>query len=176
MANTWTAIATGVTFSTGNKVLLQLYNAGTRVLRVNRIWVINANNVAVTGVRGNLQIGRNTTAASGGSPTTITPIAHDSTNSALSSVTCNSGNTTVTVTASYRTFLYDTDEFAAGSFKVSNLWALPTLGLVWDAGYGDSNVSSIVLPQNNGLVLYQPALTGAQGNADVIFEFTDSAS
>ncbi len=176
MANTWTAIATAVTHSTTAKVYLQLFNAGTRVLRVYRVWMINANITAVTGVNCPMQLGRITTAASGGSPSTITPVPHDSTNSALSSVTCNSGNTTATLTGVYRRFTYSTDEFAVGAFKVDNLQGVPRFALYWDGGYGDTNVLPIVLPQNHGLVMYSAGIASAAGNADVIFEFTDSAT
>lgn len=174
MANTWTAIASGVTHSTTAKVYLQLFNGGARTLRVYRIWVINANVTAVTGVLPVIQINRITTAASGGSPVTITPVAHDSNNSALVSVTCNTANTTATLGALFKRITYSSDEFAVGVYKVDNLQGLPELSLIYDAGYGDSNVEPITLPINNGIVVYSPGITSAAGNCDVIIEFTDS--
>ena len=176
MANTWTAIATGVTFSTTTKSLLQLFNGGTRVLRVYRVWCINANITGVAGVLPLVNLGIITTAASGGSPTTITPLAHDTTNTSLDTVTCNSGNTTVTSPTILKRHRRDTDEFVISVLKPTNFFGLPNFAIYHDSGYGDTNIEPIVLPQNRGLVLYTPGIASAAGNCDVIFEFTDSAS
>jgi hypothetical protein len=175
MANTWTALAQAVTFSTTTKVFLQLFNGGSRVLRVYRIWLINTQVAAVTGVVAPMLLAR-VTALATGTPTTVTPTPHDSTNSALDTVTCNTGATALTPTSVYRRFQYLTDEHAPGTAKVDTFLGIPRFALYWDGGYGDSNVDPIVLPPNNGLCLYTSGVASAAGSADAIFEFTDSAT
>jgi len=57
---------------------------------------------------------------------------------------------------------------------VDELECLPALSILWDAGYGDSNVQPLTLRQNEMLVLYNTV--GAAGLVDIWIEFTDEAA
>lgn len=179
MANTWTSIVTQVTHAAAAKTYAQLYNAGTRVLRVYRVYVVNASLTASTPSANTFpifQLGRITTAIqAAGSTTGCTTTAHDSTASALSSVTFNTNPTTAAPSAIFRRRLYSPDDYAASVMKIDNLQGMIPLSILWDGGYGDTNVEPITIIQNEGLILYSPA-SAAQGACDVIFEFTDSAT
>ncbi len=178
MAATWTAYGSAIAWATAAKTMFQLYNgaASGQVLRVYRMWLINAQTAGVTGVISPIYIIRITTVFAAG--TNITPIAHDSTSSALTTVTCTTGSTVGTITnlPVFRRWQYSSEEPATGTTKIENLYALPPFCLLWDGGYVDSNVEPIVLKANEGIVLYQPALTGAVGTVDIACEFTSAAS
>lgn len=179
MANTWTSIVTQVTHAAAAKTYAQLYNAGTRVLRVYRVFVVNASLTASSPSANTFpifQLGRITTAIqAAGSTTNCTTTAHDSTNSALSSVTFNTNPTTAAPGVVFRRQLFSPDDFAASVMKIDNLHGMIPLTVLWDGGYGDANVEPITILQNQGLILYSPA-SAAQGACDVIFEYTDSAT
>lgn len=179
MANTWTSIVTQVTHAAAAKTYAQLWNGGTRVLRVYRVFVINASLTASTPTANTFpifQLGRITgSIQASGSTTNCTTTAHDSTASALSSVTFNTAPTAAAPSSIFRRQLYSPDDYAASVMKIDNLQGMVPLAILWDGGYGDSNVEPIVLTQDQGLILYSPA-SAAQGACDVTFEFTDSAT
>lgn len=179
MAATYTAIATGVTHSTSNKIYLQIFNQSTSgvTIKIYRIWLLNAQGANATGIllTSPIILAGISTAASVGSPTTITPIKHDTNSATLSNVTINSGNTTNgTLVNSFRRMMFSTDEPATGTFKLDNLYAMPNLALFWDCGYGDTNHEPLTLPSgsNSGIQIYSAGTASAAGNVDVIVEFT----
>ncbi len=177
MAATWTAYAAGVTHAASNKVYLQIFAtaSNTQVIKIRRIWVINAQAAAVTGIiSGTLSIGSFSTAASAGSPSTITPVAHDTTNAAVNAnITINSGNTTNgTPVNVYRTIPFASDEPATGTFKLENFYATPSTSLIWDAGFEDTNIDPLTIPASTagGICVY--GTMTAVGNIDIAIEFT----
>jgi len=172
MANTWTALGQGIAFAAG-KNMLAILNGGTRVLRVRRIGLINAQTAAVTGV---LCLGevRIYTGAGLSGHTTVTPVPHDSSNSALDTVTIGTAGTPTGSSSVLRRYIWSSDEAAVGTGTWDEWECLVPLGLVWDAGYGDQNVQPLVLRQNEMLCIYNT--TGAAGLVDIWIEFTDEAS
>lgn len=176
MANTWRAVATGITWSTTAKSMLKVFNASGSgvVLRVYRIWVINSQIVAATGVQPQVRVVRLSTTGSGGA--TVTPIAHDTNNTALpAQVTAASGDTTPgTIDATFRRALYSSDEPAVGGATVDELETIVPLCLFWNGGYDDTNIEPIVLREGFGVSVYTPGVTSAAGNADFIIEFTST--
>lgn len=174
MANTWTAYAAGVAFA-ATKNMLAILNGGSRVIRIRRIWLLNTQTAAVTGVLCNGDIRRYTGSPSMGSPTTVTPVAHDTANSGLSSVTIGTGGTlSGTGPSVFRGYLWSSDEAAVSGATVDELEMLPAFGLIWDAGYADANVQPIAIRQNEMVAVYNTG--GAAGLVDVVIEFTDEAS
>ena len=179
MASTYianTAFATTPLNATASRVQLQLFNGGTNVLRVYRVFIFNNQTATVTGVLPLLQLCRITAAAT--TNVAVTPIPYDSNALALSSVTCGTvagATPTVTLTDVIRRFVYSTDEPAAAANKIDNLYAYPLFGTVFDAT-GDSNIEPIVLRQNQGLLMFNHLIASAAGIFDVAFEFTNSAS
>ena len=64
-----------------------ILNGGTRVLRIARMGLLNNQTAGVTGVACFMEIRKYPATMTWGTPTAVTPIAHDLANSALSSVT-----------------------------------------------------------------------------------------
>lgn len=174
MANTFTALASGVALPTSAaaKTLLSLYNLhATEKLNVCRVWVQNTGTATVTAVYQTLSLGLHTTDQTAGS-TTVTPIKHDTNSAALSNATCkHSPTTSVTLTATFRQMTWSGDEFVNNVNKIENLLALPTFALIFDAGYGDTNIEPIVLNQNEGLAVTSAGVASGVGTVDVCFEF-----
>lgn len=170
--NTWTLWVQGKSFATST-VLAGVMNGGTRVLRIRRVGMINNQTAAVTGVACAGEI-RYYTGAGWSSPTSVTPIAHDSGNSALSSVTAGHAGTPTGSSNVIRRYSWSSDEPKLTT-ATNNEWeTLIPLNIIWDAGYGDANVQPLTLRQNESFFIYNTA--GAAGLVDVWIEFTDEAT
>lgn len=172
MAKTYTAAATGIAFASG-KSMLALFNAhATRKVKIYRIWMLNNQTAAVTGVITTMAIRKITSLASG---TAVTPVAHDTGNTSvdLTSVTCATNGTVAnSADAPLRTFMWSNDEPAVSSATSDELECLPVLNCYWDST-GDTNIEPIVLNQNEGITLTHTG-TSAVGITDLFFEFTVS--
>lgn len=170
MTATYTYFAKDVVFA-ANKCMASIFNnTGSPVtVKVYRMYVLNNQYVAVTGVLTNLEI-RKLTAATGG--TTVTAAAHDTSNTLNANVICAT-NATVTSTDVYRRILWSTDEPTANTtISVDEFECIVPLANVWNMGYGDSNVEPITLNANEGVGLIN---TGAvAGQCDIIIEFTSA--
>jgi hypothetical protein len=173
MANTWTAYFQGISFG-ASKNMASILNGGTRVLRIRRIGFINAQTAAVTGVAcyGDIRTYRGTASLAGS--TAVTPVAHDSSNSALSSVTIGHSGTPGGTASTLRRYFWSSDEAKLSTAQNNELEAFPALNVMWDSGYGDANVQPLVLRQNEMLTIYNNS--GAAGLVDIWIEFTDEAS
>jgi hypothetical protein len=173
MAETHTVTVQGTAFAS-NKSLLSLFNgAGSgRVLRVYRVWALNHQTAGVTGVMTAIEL-RRITASTGG--TAQTPVKHDTNSAALVAQITAAAGPTDTVTDLFRRVLWSGDEPAVGTGTNDEMECLPANGLLWDAGYGDSNVEPITLREGQGLSLRQPG-ANTIGVIDVMFEFTNSAT
>lgn len=177
MAATYTLLASGIALPTSAaaKTLIQLYNAhATQKLNVTRVWLQNTGIAAVTAAYQTLSFGRHTTVQTTGA-TALTPIKHDTSSAALLSATTNhSPTTSVTLVDVFRTMLWSGDEFANGVSKLENLLTFPTFALLFDAGYGDTNVEPIVLNQNEGVAITSAGVASGVGTVDCAIEFYTS--
>lgn len=175
MANTWRATSQAVAYASA-KHMLDVFNSSSsaRYVRVYRCYMFNNGTAAVTGVLTNVQI-RRTTAASAG--TTVTPVAHNSANSALDANTTAGTGRTITATSIFRQILFQNDEPAVSTLDMDALLTLVPYAEIWNAGYGDTNVEPLVCRagQNEGVSIQQPG-SNAVGTADLEMEFTDAAS
>jgi hypothetical protein len=174
MAATFTAAAVGATFG-NNKSMLGVFNgAGSgRILRVYRVWVLNNQTTAVTGVLTNWSL-RRTSAQSGG--TAITPTKHDTASSNLPAqvLVATGGTVTLTSDVAFRTWMWSNDEPTAGSGTSDEFECLVPLTCVWDST-GDANIEPIVLREGQGISVHHAGTTVA-GICDVFVEFTDAAT
>ena len=172
MAKTYTAAAIGVAFAS-NKSLLGIINAhASRKVKVYRVWALNNQTSAVTGVLTSMTL-RKINSLSGG--TGITPVAHDTGNASmdLTSITCITGGTFGnTAEAQLRVLMWSSDEPAVSGATSDEFQCIVPLMCLWDST-GDSNIEPIVLNQNEGLHLLQPG-ANTVGILDVFFEFTVS--
>lgn len=178
MAATWRAVATGVTWSTSAKCMLKVFNASGSgvVLRVYRVWVLNNQTAAVTGVIPVMSLLRTSTVGTGG--TVVTPVAHDTNSTALpAQVTSSYGDTSIgTTDATFRRATFSSDEPAVGTMSIDEVESLVPLNVFWDSGYSDSDVEPIVLREGFGVMVHTAGIASAAGNVDVVIEFTRAAS
>ena len=172
MAKTYTAAAIGIAFAS-NKSLLGILNAhATRKVKVYRVWVLNNQTAAVTGVLTSISL-RKLSALTGG--TAITPVQHDTGNTSvdLTSITCVTGGTaTQTGDAALRVIMWSGDEPAVSAATSDELECIVPLMCIWDST-GDSNIEPITLNTNEGLHVVQPG-ANAIGISDIFIEFTVS--
>lgn len=172
MAKTYTVAAIGVAFAS-NKSLLGILNAhATRKVKVYRIWVLNNQTAAVTGVLTSMSV-RKLSALTGGSA--LTPVQHDTGNTSvdLTSVTTVTGGTaTPTADAALRVLMWSSDEPTFSAATSDELQCIVPLMCIWDST-GDSNIEPITLNTNEGLHVVQPG-ANAVGILDVFMEFTVS--
>ena len=174
MAKTYTAAAIGIAFAS-NKSLLGLYNAhASRKVRLYRVWLLNNQTAAVTGVITTMTL-RKISALSAG--TAVTPVAHNTGDVSvdLTSVTSVTGGTfTNTGDNAFRQIIWSTDEPAVSSATSDELQCIVPLNCIWDST-GDSNIEPLTLNTNEGWHVLQPG-TNAVGILDVYFEFTVATS
>jgi len=176
MASTYTALVQGYTWAASAKVMLNIWNPGATTLqtiKIRRVWLINAQVAAVTGVMSAIVLIQSTS-TSGTGVTTITPVKHDTGAGTVinGGVLINTANTVLgTVVNTYRRTLIGSDEPAISTFKIENFYN-PATGIIWDAGYGDTNVEPFTLPTGVSTG-FQIVSTGtAVGNIDIACEFT----
>lgn len=176
MANTWRATAQGTAWGNG-KSMHDLFNTSSsaRYIRIYRAYLFNNGTSAVTGVLTEVRVTRLTTSISGGS--TVTPVAHDTSNSALDANTTSGVGRTVTTGSIFRQLQYSNDEPAVSANTMDEWELLVPFAEIWNAGYGDSNVQPITCrgSQNEGFQILNQGAT-AVGSASTEIEFTDAAS
>ena len=172
MAKTYTAYATGIAFAS-NKSILGVFNAhATRKVKLYRVWALNNQTAAVTGVLTSMLL-RKISALSAG--TAVTPVAHDTGNVTvdLTSVTSVTGGTfTNTADNPFRQVMWSSDEPAVSSATSDELQCIVPLMCIWDST-GDTNIEPFVCNTNEGIHLLQPG-ANAVGILDAAFEFTVS--
>lgn len=174
MANTHTLYVPGLVFAAG-KVMAGILNGGTRVLRVARMGLLNNQTAGVTGVATFMELRKYPATLTWTGPTSVAPISHDSSNSALSSVTAgHSGTPSGSTGAVMRRIFWSSDEPAISSATSDELECFVPLNVIWDAGYGDATVQKLAIRQNEGLLLFNTV--GAAGLVDVWTEFLDEAT
>ena len=172
MANTWTALAQGVTFA-ATKNMLSILNGGARILKIRRIWLLNIQTAAVTGV---ICLGDIRRYVSGTltSSTSVTPVAHDTTNTALDTVTIGYAGTLGGTPSTLIRYIWSSDEPAVSSATSDELETIVPLCVFWDAAYGDTNIQALTLRANEMVTIYNTS--GAAGLVDVKIEFTDESA
>lgn len=174
MAQTYIVCATGVGWSTSTKVLFSLFNGSGsgRIVRISRIWVLNNQITAVTGILENYYLYKLTGNVSGGTPTILTPIKLDSSNENIpSQIVCATGNTTNGSGDILMRYFFSGDEPAVGTFSMDELEQLISLNCIWNLGYGNSNIQKLTIREGEGISLYQTAIASSVGTIDIFVEF-----
>ena len=172
MAKTYTVAAIGTAFAS-NKSLLGILNAhATRDVKIYRVWQLNNQTSAVTGVLTSCAL-RRINSLSGG--TALTPVAHDTSNTSvdLTSITTASGGTFANTTdAQLRIWMWSGDEPAVSGATSDEFQCIVPLACIWDSS-GDSNLEPLTANQNEGYHVLQPG-SNAVGVSDIFMEFTVS--
>ena len=173
MAATFRAVGSGITFAS-SKHMLSLFNGSGSgaVLSVYRIWVLNNQTSAVTGVFTTLEV-RRSTAQSGG--TSVTPIKMDTNSSNLAAQVLCAHNATVTAASTdvFTRIGWSNDEAAVTSATNDELECIPALMEILSAGIGNSALEPVVCRETYGITLFHGGST-AVGNMDIVFEFTNT--
>jgi hypothetical protein len=173
VADTWVATAQAVAYASGKSMLDVLNGAGSgRVVRCYRFMHFNNGVAAVVGVLTEMRVNR-TSAASAG--TTVTPVAHDTNNTALAAqITAGTGRT-VTVSVLLRKYLFVNEEPVVAGSAMPNFLILVPNCLIFDAGYADTNVQPLTAREGQGYEMRQQG-TSAVGSSDHEITFTNAAT
>lgn len=168
---TFTVYNSGVAFA-ATKVMGGVLNShATELLKVRRVGLLNGQTAAVTGVLCNLEMRLSTAVSSWTPAAAVTPTAHDSTNSAPTSASYgNGGAITATNTFTLRRTNWSSDEAAVSAATMDEMECIVPLNIIFDAGYGDSNVQPLTLRQNQMGYCFNNS--GAAGLLDVWIEIT----
>jgi len=175
----YTLSVPGVSFIL-NKCIIGMYNGvgSGRVIRLKRIWMLNNQTTAVTGVGVVMELQRFTTASGGYA---VSPIKHDSANPVLPAQLVFSTNPTFTKDVTMRRVFWSSDEpVALGVGTMDEVQVNPAYGLLWDSAWSytvNSPVEPIVLRPGYGagLVVINSTATLA-GICDTFMEFSVDTS
>lgn len=167
--NTFTVYGPAVAYNT-SKSLVDLTNGdATKIAKLFRLWLLNNQTSAVTGVVLLLLFRRLTAASSGG--TSLTPIQHDTGGTALDGDITTGTGRTVTAGSTFRRVMVSSDEPTVSGASWDELECIVPFSVLWDSGYGDSNVAPMTFRQNQGFDLQQ-STTSTVGTSDIHYEFT----
>ena len=171
MAATWHAFTQAAAYA-ANKHMLDVFNAsGATTVRIYRAWLFNNQTTGVTGVLNFVSVFR-TSAASGG--TAVTPVAHNTANTALpAQVTAGTGRT-ITTGAQFRRLLMSPDEPTVSTADWDALMCLVPFAEIWNSGYGDSVVDPVTCLAANAQGFTVQSITQTVGTADLEIEFTNT--
>jgi hypothetical protein len=171
MAQTWTAYYSAVVFAAAKNMGAVLNSHASEILKIRRVGLLNAQTAAVTGVLCQLEFRAYQTGTPGltGS-TAVTPVSHDTTNTAPTTATYGHAGTIAGTALTLRRVFWSSDEAAISAGTLDELETMVPLNIIWDAGYGDSNVQPLTLRQTQMALVYNT--TGAAGLLDTWIEFT----
>jgi hypothetical protein len=171
MAQTFTAYYSGIAFAATKNMAAVLNTHATEVLKIRRVGLLNAQTVAVTGVLCQLEFRAYQTGSPGlTTPTAVTPVSHDTTNTAPASAVYGHAGTIAGTALTLRRVFWSSDEAAISAATSDEFETYVPLNIIFDAGYGDSNVQPLTLRQNQMALVYNT--TGAAGLLDTWIEFT----
>lgn len=180
MGQTYTACATAVAWSTAIKVLFSIFNGSGsgRIVRIRRAWILNNQLTGITGVLENYSIYKISTDTSGGSASTLTASKHDTLSENIpAAITIKTGNTSNGTAVLLRRNYFSGDEPATNTaLNLDKMEAIVPWNIVWDVGYGNSNVQPLTLREGQGFSIVQPAIASSTGNIDIFVEFTSDAT
>lgn len=171
MAETFTAYYSGITFAASKNMGAVLNSHASEVLKIRRVGLLNAQTASVTGVLCQLEMRAYQTGSPGlTAPTTVTPISHDTTNTAPTTATYGHAGTIAGTALTLRRVFWSSDEAAISTSTIDELETFVPLNIIFDAGYGDSNIQPLTLRQTQMAMVYNT--TGAAGLLDTWIEFT----
>lgn len=169
MANTQTVYFSGIAFAATKNMASILNSHATEKIKIRRVGLINAQTANVTGVLCAIQLLRYTGASLAGS-TGVTPVKHDSTDAAPSSVIIGHAGTLGGTPELLRRVFWSSDEAAISTGTLDEWETIIPLNIIWDAGYGDATAEPLVLNQDEMITVYN--VSGAAGLLDIWIEFT----
>ncbi len=171
MAQTFTAYYSGIAFAASKNMGAVLNSHATEILRIRRVGLLIAQTAEVTGVLCQLEMrGYFAGGVSLTSPTAVTPTSHDTTNTAPTTATYGHAGTIAGTATTFRRVFWSSDEATISTATMDELETFVPLNIIFDAGYGDSNVQPLTLRQTQMAMVFNT--TGAAGLLDTWIEFT----
>lgn len=171
--NTYRSTSQGVAYASGKSMLdVSQDTTGTNVMKCWRVYHFNNGTTVVTGVLTTMRVYRTTVGAAaptGGS--TVTPILHDTNNTALSSHVTSGTGRTITDADLFRQYVYSNKNPVVSSSTMNEWELFVPFAEVWNAGYADTNVQPLTARAAQGFHLKQQGVS-AVGSADVEIEFS----
>lgn len=173
MAQTYTVNAIAVTFANGKHMLSLFNGAGSgRILRIKRVWQLNNQVAAVTGVLTTMELKR-TSAQSGG--TAVAPLKNDTASEAIPAQVLCAFGASPTATDRFRQWMWSNDEPSVSSGTSDEFETMPSMMCVWDSATGDPDIEPIVCREGQGVTIHHTG-TSAVGLSDFCIEFTMAAT
>lgn len=170
MAETFTGYFPGVAFAATKNMAAVLNSHASEILKVRRLGCLNPQTGAVTGQACVIEYRNYASSPSLGSPTAITPVKHDSTNTLPTTYTIGHAGTIGGTAETLRRTMWSSDEALVSLATMDEFECFVPLNIIWDAGYGDSNVQPHTLRQTQMAMLY--SVGGTAGLLDTWLEFT----
>lgn len=169
--NKYTLAAIGATFQP-SKHMISLYNStgSGAVLKVWKIWVLNNQSVAITGVQSEFLLNLITSIGGGAA---LTPLKHNSSISALSSKIIAAEGATCLSPKVLRRVIWSTDEPVATAATVNVVETIPSWNCIWDTSIAQTTLEPIVLNEGEGVSVFFNTASSV-GQADFFMEFTSS--
>jgi hypothetical protein len=175
MAQTYTAGFLAVTFGNNKSMAAILNGVGSgRVVRIKRIWLLNNQTAAVTGVLTTFALKKSSAQSAG---TAVTPTKHDTASENMPAQVLVATGATVTQTAevAFRQWVWSNDEPTASTGTSDEFECLVPLNCVWDSATGDADLEPITLREGQGLDVRHTG-SSVVGVVDIFIEFTLEAT
>ena len=171
MAQTFTAYFNAVPFAVTRNMGAILNGHATEILKVYRVGLINGQTAGITGIITELNLRVCQSAATLTGSTAITPVSHDTTNTAPTTATYGWQGTVGGSQLVIRRIIWSTDEPAVSTLTNDELETFIPLNIIWDCGYGDSTLQPMTLRQNQMMHVWNVTST-AVSTLDTWMEFT----
>lgn len=178
MAATYTVSATGVTQSSSkNMIAISNATGSGKIVKIYRAWMTNVQTGAVSGGLGLYVPGRVTGSVhSSGTGVNFLPHANvltAGTATPFTGISAAHGATLGAFTHEFSRFVRSSDELAVSGITTDEIIGIiMPFCLVFDSGYGDTNVEPITLRENQAFAIKADATGTYNGTSDVFVELT----
>jgi len=166
-----------VPFGTSPQSIAAIFNGSgsSRVLRVYKIYVMNAYRGAeIVGGINNMEI-RRSSSHSGGS--SVTPTAFDTTSESVPAQVLFAYNATVGDAGVFRGFVISSDEISVMAGTSIDEWqTIPALQLIYDSARYSPEIQPMTLREGEGLHVKYAGGTNSLGAVTTVVEFTTDTS
>lgn len=169
MAQTFRTYCPAVAFAATKNMHAILNSHATELLKIRRMGLSNAQTAAVTGVVCSMEHRLYTGAAALTSPTAVTPVSMDSTNTAPTTAVYGHAGTIGGTANILNSWIWSSDEAAASSATSDELECLIPLNIIYD-WIPHSDIQPLTLRQTQMNMIYN--VSGAAGLLHSYMDFT----
>lgn len=169
MAQTFRTYCPAVAFAAAKNMHAILNSHATEILKIRRMGLSNAQTAAVTGVVCSMEHRLYTGAAALTTPTAVTPVSMDSTNTAPTTAVYGHAGTIGGTANILNSWIWSSDEAAASSATSDELECLIPLNIIYD-WIPHSDIQPLTLRQTQMNMIYN--VSGAAGLLHSYMDFT----